>query len=248
MWKPAGAGAGAPLLTLNLAAQNPAFATPITRRRPDAVNNAFTTPGQSRVSGHNLTVRYELTDEISFKNVLAYRKVGSNNTYQLDGLGGVVNVLPLGPGLDGAPLIFLGNTGENRDSQWSNEFQININTQWFNVTAGYLHFDLKNVIGGFEGPSNVTQFAFLPGYVIPTQSVPNLHSRIKVKSDPWFVQPEIHLTSKLDLVAGARITVDRKSGVDNTSLTSLGPVIVNYRNSKPTYLLGVNYRPTDTKF
>jgi iron complex outermembrane receptor protein len=74
-------------------------------------------------------------------------------------------------------------------------------------------------------------------------------------SDAWFIQPEIHLTDRLDVVLGARITKDKKSGFEvapdqyvasggNVSLTPVNRP-VRYRDTQKTFLAGLNYRPTD---
>ncbi len=42
--------------------------------RPDAVTNAFTTPGESKSSGHTLTATFELNEQMNLKSITAYRK------------------------------------------------------------------------------------------------------------------------------------------------------------------------------
>src|SRR5258708_27240009 len=74
--------------------------TPITNERPDAVNNAFATPGLTENWGHNLTAKYYLNDSIQFKNILSLRQTKNYTTFQLDGLGGLTNVpVELAPGI-----------------------------------------------------------------------------------------------------------------------------------------------------
>ena len=218
-----------------IGAQNQANLTPITTKRPKAVNNSFTTPGVSKNQGHALTALYHVNDEISVKNILAYRKTDLQATYQLDGEGGLL-VAP------NVPFEIIANNSFNKQHQWSNETQVNIDTDWFTVTAGYLHFHDHIETGGFSNVPNVTQFTTVPNYVIPFNG--NKQTVIRTNSDAWFVQPEIHLTSQLDLVLGARITKDKKAGTDN-ALTTLGSRPILYRNSKPTFLAGLNYKPAD---
>ena len=58
-------------------------------KRPDAVNNSFTMPGFVYSSGHNLTMKWQASDSLSFKNVAAYRKteaLGISSIMGEDGL------------------------------------------------------------------------------------------------------------------------------------------------------------------
>jgi iron complex outermembrane receptor protein len=231
---------------------NPGLLTPITNQRPDAINNWFSTPSYSFAWGHNVTAVYHFTDQISVKNIFAYRRSGVNSTYQLDGLGGL-QVTPamaaLGlaaPSQVGTPWTLLGNTAQSIDEQWSDEVQLNWNNRWFSLTAGYIHFDYKVAGTNFEGVPNVMSFTSTPDFVIP--ALATLHTNIHTKSDAVFAQIEGHLTSQIDLVAGYRLTRDEKSGVDNSVQDPLGasvPIPLSYKNSRPTWLGGINYRPIE---
>jgi len=267
-----------------LYASSPNPMTPVTNKRPDAVNNAFTVPSFSSTWGHNLTAKYQLNDAISFKNILAFRKSKIFTGFQLDGLGGLTNdpvnvgiVLPAGyltqnpnlrSGTPGIPFIYLANNAEQHESQWSNEFQINITTDWFNLTAGYLHFHDSVRTAGVPGQFNTIVTTAINGqqtpaagtaFVIPGNPAYD-YTRVKVDSDAVFVQPEIHLTDRIDIVGGARITRDKKRGVEFLPDQTLAlaaaraadpgatlPVTspIKYRRSHATFLAGVNYRPTD---
>ena len=279
-----------------LRAASPNPQTPITLKRPKAVNNAFTTPSRLWSYGHNLTTQYHLNDNISFKNIASYRKSSLTSTFQLDGTGGLVNIpvaaLPggrvltlanatntsnsslsaggtigavLGNGIPaGVPFVFLANNTYNRETKWSDEFQVNIETDWFRVTAGYLHFWNRILTGGDTGAYNTLITAALYGqgttsprtpFVIPGNPgfLPN---KVTSVSDAVFVQPEFHITDRLDVVAGARITKDRKFGreVSPDQWVASGNAAppratvqsrISYRDSEATFMAGVNYRPTD---
>lgn len=71
--------------------------------------------------------------------------------------------------------------------------------------------------------------------------IPYQHTEVKVKSDAIFAQVEGHVTSQIDLVGGWRLTKDRKTGVDNSVVGQTGPI--DYDNTRPTWLGGINYRP-----
>jgi len=166
-----------PSFLTELYAVSPNAMTPVTRKRPDAVNNWFTTPGHLTNWGHNLTAKYRLNDHISFKNIFAIRKSKSYVNFQLDGLGGLTNLPVAGlggfqPGIalpfaaggnptlfsadPTAPFLFLGNNAYSNEKQWSDEFQVNIDTDWFNLTAGYLHFHDHFVTAGYPDAFNTS--------------------------------------------------------------------------------------------
>lgn len=225
---------------------NPGLLTPITNKRPDAVNNWYTTPSQSFAWGHNLTARYQITDEIAVKNIFSYRHSGISTGFQLDGLGGLVVTPPmvalgLAPAAAvGQPWIMVVNATQTDDRQWSDELQLTWTNRWFDLTAGYIHFDNK-ASGGGAGGIGATSFAPYSGFVLPNPVVGK--ADIHVKSDAVFAQIEGHVTSRLDVVGGYRLTRDEKEGLDTSVPGSIQPI--SYKNARPTWLAGVNYRPID---
>jgi iron complex outermembrane receptor protein len=223
---------------------NPANLSQITKYRPRAVNNAFTVPGYTRNDGHNFTAQWRPNDYVSFKDILSFRKNTVRVNVQLDGIGGLVNTSPfLGP--VGAPFLMVASTSSLDERQWSNEAQVNVDTQWFHLTAGAIHFHDVNVAGPVGQGTSIIIFGTVPNFVIPNAHT--LHSRVVSVSDAIYAQPEIHLSSKLDFVAGLRETRDTKKGVDNASL-AIGPLPIDYKNSRPTYLLGLNYKANSDTF
>jgi iron complex outermembrane receptor protein len=265
----------------NVAAGNPV--TPVSLTRPKAVNNWFSLPGYTKNIGHNLTARWKATDQISFKNILAYRKsVLFSPGNQLDGAGGFYNLpVDLGPvGAPGvvlppggllspqgetsfnptAPFTYLSDSAGDRQHQISDEFQLNITTNWFNITAGYLYFHSHEVYGPYAGLFNSHPLAAMVGAntsaagtnFVVSGSPGGQPSNITIDSNAWFVQPEFHLTDRLDLIGGARITVDRKSGTEfvpfPAALAGTGIPIsspIRYHDTEATYLAGLNYKLAD---
>lgn len=274
--------AGGIVSTLRAFSPNPL--TPISSTRVSAVNNAFTTPSRNKSYGHNFTAQYRLNDNITLKNILAYRKSALTNTFQLDGNGGLVNFtvpntggrtlanvtntsnfsLSRTPTPAGVPFVFLANNTFNREHQWSNEFQVNISTDWFELTGGYIHFDNHITTGGGTNLYNTLTTTALYGqgttksgtpFVIPSNTG-FMSTEVTSKSDAFYLQPEFHLTDRIDLVGGARITSDRKTGFEvapdqfvasgnapEPRATVLRPI--SYRDSEQSFMVGVNYRPTD---
>ena len=231
--------------------------SPVTTKRPDAVNNWYTTPGLQLSHGHNVTAVYRATDEITFKNILArrYNKIRTLG-FQFDGLGGILAA----PNATTLPLLISTINNGNTQKQWSEEFQVNIDTDWFKLTAGYYHFhDYNQVDQNFGVRASASGYA-APNFVIPLspanlpagaptcplgvvrpgcpgqQAVPGFSI---VNSDAFFVQPEFTLARGLDLALGARITMDKKRGAFR------GLAFTPYKNDKPTFLAGLNYKVTD---
>jgi iron complex outermembrane receptor protein len=271
--------AGTPVADIIANSPNPK--TPITNQRPDAVNNDFTTPSYLYNYGHNLTATYHANDQISFKNILAYRKSYVRTTAQFDGQGGLLTTPVFGGFLNsgqlgalasgdpslgtnalGVPMSLLTTNVTNRENQWSNEFQVNITTDWFNVTAGYLHFYDHISTEAHDGTFNTYVLTAYNGQNTTSPNTPFVvpgnpgivPTQIKVNSDAWYIQPEVHITSTIDIVGGLRITHDRKDGFDvfpnqfvaqqAIGLPSPVSVPVRYRDSETTALLGINWHPT----
>jgi len=71
------------------------FAVPFVTdgKRPEAVANSFTVETPQRAEGHSLTSTYQITDQLSVKNIFALRKSFIFATSPLDG----VSALPLTP-------------------------------------------------------------------------------------------------------------------------------------------------------
>ena len=278
----AGSAATLPAIFQQLyAQQNPALRTPITNKRPKAVNNAFTTPSTAKNVGHNLTTKWQVSDSVTFKNILAYRTNKTETTFQLDGLGGLINSpvtalggLPpsyLGNGCIGTPtapaclatippsinkpFAYLTNNAFNDQSQWTDEIQMTVQTDWFTVTSGYFYFHGKQKTAGFPEVANTSTLLAYYGqntssvgtaFVIPRN--PGYQpSQIKVTSHAVYVQPEFHLTDRIDVILGGRITKDIKNGLEYYPTQPRTPPTspIRYRKSQFNYLVGVNFRPID---
>jgi len=214
-----------------------ASATPISRTRTKAVNNWFSTPGHTKNYGHNVTMSLEVNPQLTLKNILAYRHSDLFVANQLDGLGGVL--LTVAPGVS-LPFLGIDNSTVTTERQWSNEFQVNYDSDFMTLTAGYLHFDDRVSTGGPRGAANTIIFSAVPGFVIPTTN--SIPSFVHLKSDALYAQGEFHVTSQIDAIGGVRWTKDVKDGLDRGSAT---PIPIAYDKSQVTYLVGLNYKPTE---
>jgi iron complex outermembrane recepter protein len=243
LFPPAAGPRGGALLAAIIATQPPsANLTPITKRRPDAVNNWFSSESSLKAYGHNLTADLRLNDSLSLRNILAYRYSYVQAAAEVDGFGGLVSTIPPSPGLPvplGTPFLIVGSITASRSEQWSDEIQVHYNSNLLTLTAGYLHFWGEVSQGSPGGGLPATNaFKFFPNFVIsPTGERP---STARSNSDALFAQAEVHLTPQLDVVGGYRHTWDRKVGI--AFFPGL-PERSLYDRDEPAYTIGLTYQP-----
>src|SRR4030095_5491494 len=93
--------------------------------------------------------------------------------------------------------------------QWSVELQVNFHADRLDLTAGLLWFHSKDVAGGPPGNQPVPRLVPVPiSGAVPRQRTGEFHS--KATSLAAYVQLEDEFTDQLSVVAGARITKDKK--------------------------------------
>lgn len=257
-----------PSIRAVVAAQADPSANPLNvTRRPRQLNNDATIPGHTKAWGHSLTAQIELTDNISVKNITAYRKVTFRTPFvTIDGLGGLINTgAPifaglLGPAIAGstigAPFKVITGSAQGSDKQFSNEVQVNADLSVITLTAGALYYRQVPEKGNCCSVDGLGQIKTGALRVFPSHAVPylgqpgsygSLPTRIEVESLAGYVYGEFHLTPKLDVVAGLRYTKDKKSGIDNGLLDAAHPAAVfpvRYRDGRFTYNVGANYKIT----
>ena len=226
-----------------------------TSRRPDAVNNAFTTPTEQKTMGHLFTVNFKASDQVSFKNILAYRTNKLRTSNQIDGAGGLTKnglVAFLGaagaagtPGLTsfaglnagsiGDPVLLLGIINGVDNQQFTEEAQVTVDTDAFNLISGFFYFD-ENI--DTQKLGSLTVFAqTAPGFVVPgTYVSPGI---VKNKSYAIYSQGSYHITDNLDLTLGGRQTWDDRFSFNITSTPQ------RVKGGKFTYLAGLDYHPTE---
>jgi iron complex outermembrane receptor protein len=260
-------------------------------KRPDAVNNSFIVDSYQKNYGHSLTSTFDATDHLSIKNIAAYRYSYIDSSSQLDGAGGLVftpqAVLPAAilaaystlppaqapgaiPGYAayyttqvGKRYVPFGLNNQAIGKQWSDEIQANYSSRLLTLTIGGLYFHQKDQSGAPLGLSNNLAFQLIDNNGrIPLGD--DATSFNKATSLAAYAQAEVHVTPKLDLVAGGRITHDKKSGdyigggeyvppagvaqTDPTYYTAgnfsgVSDFSFKYKKTKPTYSIGANYKP-----
>ncbi|HKT72282.1 MAG TPA: TonB-dependent receptor [Steroidobacteraceae bacterium] len=205
--------------------------------RPNAVANAYTTLGHSGVYGHVLTATFTVNDQLSLKDILAYRRTSIAATADTTGLGQLF--------YPGNPNPFYVNVAqqENKQKQWSDELQLNYNSHFLTLTVGGLYYWEKVRTGAFSGLED-PQYLLgvpLPGNVVPAG---NDDTDITSKSRAGYGQAEVHVMPQLDLVGGLRVTRDQKDGTAFFTFLPVAPF--TYSKSKTTFNVGINYRPIDS--
>lgn len=145
--------------------------------------------------------------------------------------------------LVGAPFAGLANAAQARNNQISDELQFNYNSDFLTATVGALWFQGRDWTAETYQQTTIS-FAPIPGGVLPNRNIGRSFN--KAISLAAYAQMEFHLTPQLDLVTGGRITRDRKSGALTTgpTLSTLRVIDFTYRDTRPSYLIGVNYKPT----
>jgi iron complex outermembrane receptor protein len=259
------------------------------RKRPREVWNSYNTSLDVLNQGHSLRLEYQVNDQISIKNIAAYRSSWVESTASLLGIDALpipasaidefatLTAFSTVPGfatlpaaqqgailtsLQGALQSFVGRTycvfcsGPNsRSKQWSDELQINYDSDFVTLTVGGMYFLGKDHINEHGMQNTVTFTALPPGNVIPY--LPGIGYN-EAKSLAAYAQGEFHVTRQLDIVLGGRYTKDKKvaeltslsqatcpTTVTDTRTCPLVTSVFNYKDTKFNYLIGVNFKPND---
>ena len=258
----------APSIRAMIATQpNQALMTPISSTRPDAVNNWAVAPSHIKVYGQSLTATYRVNDVLTLKDIAGFRFTRSISPSQdVDGIGGLFNtgaaffrsfVTPAAAAAQvGAPFLLQQSGVDFAAKQWTNEFQVNLDTRWATVTGGLMYYRQSANYGQSGeasqfGYARSSSFVVLPGFqstsTVQPQNQAGRASNVVSRSYAAYAQAEWHVYHGLDVVTGIRYTKDRKKGIDRTvvSITNSNTFPIEYSGERPTYTAGVNYKPTE---
>lgn len=143
----------------------------------------------------------------------------------------------------GQPFVAIGSGAQSRSKQWSAELQANYDSDFLTATVGAMWFKSEDHVAE-HWLQNTVSFAIVPNGTFKQSSIGEYEN--KARSIAGYAQLEFHLTDKLDIVAGGRITKDKKYGSFLYGLTpaSLAFTESDYSDTRFTYLLGVNYKLT----
>ncbi len=143
--------------------------------------------------------------------------------------------------LVGQPFVGIVSGAQSRSEQWSAELQANYDSDLLTATAGLMWFKSKDRVAE-HWLKNTTSFAFIPGGVFSQSDIGEYYNTNR--SMAAYAQLEFHLTDKLDVVVGGRVTNDKKYGsfLFGLSPASLDFTDSTYKDTRFNYLLGVNYK------
>ena len=154
--------------------------------------------------------------------------------------------------LVGGRVLGIASQASSVGQQWTNELQVNYVSDKLNATLGAMWFESEDQSGGPEGLKNTYAFTFAPSGIFPASGVlaPGNEGRYfnKATSLAAYAQLEYKLTSQVVIVGGARVTADNKSSRFRWNVNgALRPTIVppEYKKTKPNFLVGLNWTPTD---
>ncbi len=224
-------------------------------RRPDVFNNAWTTLAGLKTQGHNLTMVWQATDNLSVKNIFAYRKASSFGFTTIVGLDGLqITAATSFLGAVGALYSAYGGNNAGKNHQYSDELQVNYNTDRLNVTAGLLWYNSFEDFGlpGYNG--NIAFRALPLSNEVPLGNVAQQNS--STTSLAAYLQAEFDITDQLSVVAGGRVTQDKKKGNLEVGGTFVGSRLTGsivgttnnpfrFTKTKPTFSIGLDYKPND---
>lgn len=240
--------------------------------RPKTVSNAFVVPTDQESSGHNLTSTWQASDSITVKNILAYRKSYIAGPSAIDGVSSLVitqqSILPfatlsafstLPPAqaagaiptfvqqltpLIGSPWVGVAGLPEARSWQVSDELQLNYTSEKLTATIGALWFLGKDWVNE-HGLQNTLTFAPIFGGVIRNANIGiNYNKQVSIAA---YAQLEYRITPQVEVVGGIRVTSDKKSGTFTygPTLSTLKVSSFEYKKTRPTFLVGVNWKPNE---
>lgn len=176
------------------------------------------------------TTSFELSDDVTIKNILGYNKIYQRERTDIDGSPYQFLLIGGGPGPDNAGYTF-------ETKQFSEELQLT-------GESG----PLKYIFGGFYANDKIRNR--IPLFITPDLGAAFLGPydfTINYKSKALYGQVTLAATERLNLTGGFRYTwedVSIQQAADSL-LAVLNPGVTSREDSKPSWLVGVDYRVTD---
>lgn len=198
----------------------PGLFTPPSLKRLNAIPLDITTPTRLRVYGHSVTASYDLTPDITFKSITAFRRFREKATGN-DIDGAALDGSVLDPSLTGVPLSLFNALQVRRQRQFSEEAQLLGKLGNFDFVLGGMYFTesgsdnnpvflgvlyptspiVPNVVGG---DGNVVEAFGLPGdYYL------GANSRVRNRSTAGYAHLS-YKTEQFELAGGIRYTKDNR--------------------------------------
>jgi iron complex outermembrane recepter protein len=177
---------------------------------------ALTSDDHYTIYGHNLTVNYSLNDNLSIKNILAYRFQQQDGGFNSN--EGDILIAPFtGNGTElvaGEQMCLLCSIAKRSQHQWSDELQVIGTEDTFDYIGGLYFFDegafqndVAYILKSFKqtGPNTLN-----PGPLTPADYSSGSLARVWNRSYAAYLHGTYHVTDDFDFAAGYRYTVDRR--------------------------------------
>ncbi|TXG98140.1 MAG: TonB-dependent receptor, partial [Rhodocyclaceae bacterium] len=214
----------------------------IQTKRGKIAFNDNTTPTLTKTQSHLFVANYQANDWLSIKNSTSWRSnKRSGFTSNLDGTG----FLDIAPNTQLGLLTVMCCSQLN---QFSNELQLNIDTDKVTGTLGLFHYTRRTKPGSnpWGMLTNETFSAYYLGMrYAPGSSIDDFDRsfQYRVKQQAAYGQLTYHVSDQFDVTGGLRYTHDDKNFFD----TSSGQPGANYNYSKGnfSYLVNLTWKPTD---
>ncbi|MEY2927652.1 MAG: hypothetical protein RL367_2129 [Pseudomonadota bacterium] len=192
---------------------------------------------------------------VPYATFIAFSSIGRDPRIpdQAAAIANIPRIVGENAGRVGSRYILTASQATSLSRQWSDELQINYSTDKLDITVGGVWFKSNDVSGGPEGQQNTFSFGspFIPASgLIPLGNEGRTTNT--ARSLAAYGQIEYKITPQIELVGGARITNDVKGssfrynsiagGVATAPNFILPP---DYRQTKPNFMVGVNWTPND---
>jgi iron complex outermembrane recepter protein len=152
----------------------------------------------------------------------------------------------------GSRMNIIASQASSRSKQYSDELIVNYSSEKLQATLGALWFQSEDVSGGPEGMQNTTSFPagfFSGANVIGANGVFPIRNEGRTFNQATslaaYAQLEYKVTPEFELVAGARITKDKKDSQFRWDTNGVPQQLIRgtYSKTKPNFSVGVNYKP-----
>ncbi len=156
-----------------------------------------------------------------------------------------------GGGLLGKRALFIASQAASLSKQYSDELIVNYTSEKLNATLGAIWFRSEDVSGGPEREQNTSPFTgvfagantnFTNGVLLNQNEGRTFNQATSLAA---YAQLEYKFTPEFELVAGARITSDKKTSQFKWDTSGVAQTTINglYKKTKPSFMVGLNYKP-----
>lgn len=161
--------------------------------------------------GHNLTIAYDVSENVSLKSITGYRGIDINIPHGDAGNGGLLGVIldpvTFAPSIDSVT-TYHGYDGPQQQKQFSEELQLSVDTGELNLVAGLYYFWEQSRENNMQAINFV-----LPGGDASLRLDPVIAYEVRSQSYAAFAQASYKpdaLDNRLELTGGVRYTRDKK--------------------------------------